>query len=676
VPGAAVEVRVQTGMVSSVRGTGVSADGGLAVFLSPPTGPNEVLIARQTACGTTGSDSSSPAATDPGKTLKSPSYLGQLFECENAIPLGNVAPGAVVTVQRAGGAQTGLFTRDAIDFPLTSPLVKNESIMVSQAFPACGASSPTPQSTKVVASLKPGRTSIVGPICPGATTVEIESLFGGAQVRIFRSSTIIGVGEVPPAIDPKDPAFPFLVAPPLGPTDVITAEQLLCGKWSDPSNPVTVLAQPASAPVVAAPLFQCGGAVRVAGVQPGAWVYLWSDLLKAPIGQTLAFSNQVDVRVSPTLLNGDHIHAELHGCGGAVTSTKVLVGIWKGDLTGPTVVQTVSGMTAVGVQKVVPGAFVEVQVNGAWGGGKFCTQATDSVPISVILQVDDLVKARQTLCAISSFGGVVKTVPPPPVACFKPTPVSGKVPLVVQVSDCSTGAITSWGWNFGDGSSSNVQHPAPHQFSNPGIYTITLITTGPGGSNSVSFSVKALHQPPTALFSAAPLTGSAPQAVHFNESSAGNPTSWNWDFGDGQTSNAQNPPDHLYTKLGTFHVSLVVSNDGGNSAPFTQAIHITQIRPLILVVVTPADGDHSTQFDIHCQFFAPNDLVTITVSNGVNTVPFTTSSGVTGVFLFTSVDETGICTGNTALQWRAHDSRMDPANPAIPLWSNTANTQC
>ncbi|MEO1449240.1 MAG: PKD domain-containing protein, partial [Bacteroidota bacterium] len=47
--------------------------------------------------------------------------------------------------------------------------------------------------------------------------------------------------------------------------------------------------------------------------------------------------------------------------------------------------------------------------------------------------------------------------------------------------------------------------------------------------------------------------------VTFNDQSSGNPTSWYWDFGDGNTSTDQNPT-HTYLSLGSFDVCLTVED--------------------------------------------------------------------------------------------------------------------
>ena len=66
-----------------------------------------------------------------------------------------------------------------------------------------------------------------------------------------------------------------------------------------------------------------------------------------------------------------------------------------------------------------------------------------------------------------------------------------------------------------------------------------------------------------ASFSAAPLAGRAPLSVQFTDISTGTPTSWAWDFGDGDTASVQNPT-HVYTATGTFPVRLTVNAAGGS----------------------------------------------------------------------------------------------------------------
>jgi|LSQX01.2.fsa_nt_gb PKD repeat protein len=68
-------------------------------------------------------------------------------------------------------------------------------------------------------------------------------------------------------------------------------------------------------------------------------------------------------------------------------------------------------------------------------------------------------------------------------ADFTATPLNGTAPLEVQFTDVSTGGPTSWSWDFGDGGTSNDQHPV-HTYTTPGTYTVTLTVTKTGVSNT------------------------------------------------------------------------------------------------------------------------------------------------------------------------------------------------
>jgi photosystem II stability/assembly factor-like uncharacterized protein len=82
-----------------------------------------------------------------------------------------------------------------------------------------------------------------------------------------------------------------------------------------------------------------------------------------------------------------------------------------------------------------------------------------------------------------------------------------------------------------------------------------------------------VNPPLNADFNASPLSGNSPLTVHFTDVTAGNPNSWLWYFGDGDTSHQANP-DHTYTADGKYTVKLVVS-DGTSSDSIEKADFIT-----------------------------------------------------------------------------------------------------
>jgi len=61
--------------------------------------------------------------------------------------------------------------------------------------------------------------------------------------------------------------------------------------------------------------------------------------------------------------------------------------------------------------------------------------------------------------------------------------------------------------------------------------------------------------------------------VSFTDTSSDSPAYWYWTFGDGGTSTSENP-SHSYVTPGSWTASLIASNAGGASGPFTQTINV------------------------------------------------------------------------------------------------------
>ncbi|OGO31888.1 MAG: hypothetical protein A2Z29_02595 [Chloroflexi bacterium RBG_16_56_11] len=76
------------------------------------------------------------------------------------------------------------------------------------------------------------------------------------------------------------------------------------------------------------------------------------------------------------------------------------------------------------------------------------------------------------------------TVTEPPVAGFNASTNHGRAPLIVRFSDKSSGEITGWLWDFGDGTTSKLQNPY-HIYLKPGTYSVTLTVSGPGGYDTL-----------------------------------------------------------------------------------------------------------------------------------------------------------------------------------------------
>lgn len=80
------------------------------------------------------------------------------------------------------------------------------------------------------------------------------------------------------------------------------------------------------------------------------------------------------------------------------------------------------------------------------------------------------------------------------------------------------------------------------------------------------FSFQTGPTPPVAEFVGVPTSGTPPLTVDFTDLSTGNPTTWDWDFGDGVGTSTDQHPSYTYNSLGNYTVSLTVTNAYGSDS--------------------------------------------------------------------------------------------------------------
>ena len=98
-----------------------------------------------------------------------------------------------------------------------------------------------------------------------------------------------------------------------------------------------------------------------------------------------------------------------------------------------------------------------------------------------------------------------------------------------------------------------------------GTYTVSLNATNAFGSSVTTKAgyIAAGYTVPVVAFAANVTLGNAPLNVSFTDATTGNPTLWNWTFGDGNVSTAQNP-QFRYNLSGTYSVNLTATNPAGS----------------------------------------------------------------------------------------------------------------
>lgn len=143
-----------------------------------------------------------------------------------------------------------------------------------------------------------------------------------------------------------------------------------------------------------------------------------------------------------------------------------------------------------------------------------------------------------------------------PHANFTATPRDACANTAVAFNDLSTGVIDEWLWDFGDGGTSTQQNPS-HEYGDTGYFHVQLIVWSNGCPDTIKFMNYIHIKPPIARFVVASNCDD-PLKRTFTDQSIGADT-WDWDFGDGNTSNIQSPV-HVYAASGTYTASLTVTN--------------------------------------------------------------------------------------------------------------------
>jgi PKD repeat protein len=121
--------------------------------------------------------------------------------------------------------------------------------------------------------------------------------------------------------------------------------------------------------------------------------------------------------------------------------------------------------------------------------------------------------------------------------------------------------LVTYSWNFGDGNTSTLGNPL-HNYSGAGPYTVTLTATSSNGCTDDSIrSVNTIFARPAAGFSVDSIescTGGTLNFINASTAPGSTVTQWFWDFGDGTTSNVQNP-NKQYAAPGNYTVKLWVN---------------------------------------------------------------------------------------------------------------------
>ncbi len=180
-----------------------------------------------------------------------------------------------------------------------------------------------------------------------------------------------------------------------------------------------------------------------------------------------------------------------------------------------------------------------------------------------------------------------------PVAKFTYSNVCvGTIGVFSDSSTVSTGSITSWNWNFGDGGTSTIQNPL-YTYTLAGTYSVTLNVISSNGCPGTTTNIINVNPKPKADFSMSGNPIFANESVTFSDLSTptGSIVTWNWQYGDGNGSTVQNP-SYIYDNKGFFTVQLAIIDAGGCADTIRKDITV-MLLPMLPTAFTPNADSHN-----------------------------------------------------------------------------------
>ena len=165
----------------------------------------------------------------------------------------------------------------------------------------------------------------------------------------------------------------------------------------------------------------------------------------------------------------------------------------------------------------------------------------------------------------------------------------------------------SFTWDFGDGNFSTDVSPT-HVYNSPGVYAVTLIAANPYGCNDIVIKnayVTIFPNPPASFTVNQQSSCDASQVFNFTCTTPGS-VGWSWSFGDGATSNLENP-SHVYSAPGSYTVSLIVLNGNGCTDTTTHLAYIT-IGPSLVPSFSVNSQGGCIPFDVQFDCTVPGAI--------------------------------------------------------------------
>lgn len=166
----------------------------------------------------------------------------------------------------------------------------------------------------------------------------------------------------------------------------------------------------------------------------------------------------------------------------------------------------------------------------------------------------------------------VVNCPPPQQAGIGP--MNGCAGTSIQMNNTSGAGANGFIWDFGDGSPTSTAFEPIHTYPGLGTYNVTLTAqAGTACADTAYYTLIVSGMTPANTFPDTVCVGETFSLSDQTTTLTGSVNGWNWDFGDGNTSNLQNPT-HAYNSSGNYNIQMIVFSDQGCVDTLTKPIYV------------------------------------------------------------------------------------------------------
>ena len=197
--------------------------------------------------------------------------------------------------------------------------------------------------------------------------------------------------------------------------------------------------------------------------------------------------------------------------------------------------------------------------------------------------------------------------------------------------------ITSYSWDFGDGTPATTGVTAPHAYAAKGTYTITLTVADAEGRTSTATATVNVQAAPTASFTATCDSATCSFDASASSDPDGTLTAYSWSFGDGTPAGSGATVEHVYATPGDYTVALTVTDDAGATGTTSQSVHAAPAPAEISYVggATTSVNSQTHRVNLPATTQAGDGLLLFASSNSVTATMSAPTGGGTWVLLDT-----------------------------------------